>query len=147
MSEENIQIKKVSVKDGKPSFAYDKEDPVSKKWFPVGGESHPDDPIHADFQTALNNLRIHLAILSVAVRPHGSITINTPAIYLESESDNAYQFLDDLKEKIERVEAEAIAYLKGEKRGSDPQQALNFESNGNEKSGPVAEEVTEEATA
>jgi hypothetical protein len=79
--------------------------------------------------------------------PHGSITINTPAIYLESESDNAYQFLDDLKEKIERVEAEAIAYLKGEKRGSDPQQALNFESNGNEKSGPVAEEVTEEATA
>lgn len=182
--EETIQITKISVKDGRPEILFTQLDYDKMHWNKLGGEFK--SFIHPDLRQALDNLKIHLALLSDLVgydqvktisTPkadliknfhingfsltgeddklrvvitgthdvlHGSQTLNTPTIWLNSKADDAYKHLKDLKAKIERVQTEAISFLDGTKRGTDPQQSL-FDSNNGVQKAEVEE--TEEATA
>jgi hypothetical protein len=58
----------------------------------------------------------------------GTFQINTPVLYLEQDDDddNCYLLLDDLKEKIKRIEMEARLYIFEGKRFEDPQLSLNL---------------------
>lgn len=178
---EKISITKISVKDSKPEIYFDQLDKDEMHWNEMGGKYR--GFIHNDLQQSLDNLRIHLALLSELVsydqvknittpKPelikkfhvngfslsgeddklrvvitgthevlHGSQTLNTPTIWLNSKADDAYKFLKDLNAKIARVQQEAISFLDGSKRGTDPQQSLFENNNG------VLKEVPAEAEA
>lgn len=58
----------------------------------------------------------------------GVFQINTPVLYLQQDEDddNAYYLLDDLKEKIKRIEMEARLYIFEAKKFEDPQLSLNL---------------------
>lgn len=58
----------------------------------------------------------------------GTFQINTPVLYLEQDDDdeNCYLLLDDLKEKIKRIEMEARLYIFEAKKFEDPQLSLNM---------------------
>jgi hypothetical protein len=60
-------------------------------------------------------------------RRGGTFQINTPVLYLEQEDeDKAYFLVDDLKEKVKRIELEARQYIFEGKCYEDPQLSLNM---------------------
>ena len=58
----------------------------------------------------------------------GTFQINTPVLYLEQDEDddNTYLLLDDLKEKIKRIEMESRLYIFEGKQFEDPQLSLSL---------------------
>lgn len=61
------------------------------------------------------------------IKDGGAFSFNAPVIWLNQEDEEKqYIFLDDLKEKLKRIEAEAMAYLFEGKKYEDPQLSLNM---------------------
>lgn len=61
--------------------------------------------------------------------PEGkAVILNTPFRRFEENEQSAYRFIDDVREKIDRVILELRAYMEGRKRGTDPQGKLNFDA-------------------
>lgn len=58
----------------------------------------------------------------------GTFQINTPVLYMEQDDDdeNVYLLLDDLKEKIKRIEMESRLYIFEGKKYEDPQLSLDM---------------------
>lgn len=68
----------------------------------------------------------------------GVFQINTPILYLETEDeDKQYYFIEDLKEKIKRIELEARLYIFQGKKFEDPQLSLNMPESPAKEKGPT----------
>jgi hypothetical protein len=55
-----------------------------------------------------------------------AVTINTPILKIEEESEKGYKYLDELLERVEHVENEVKEYLRG-KHAPETQTSLNFD--------------------
>lgn len=55
-----------------------------------------------------------------------AVTINTPILKIEEESEKGYKYLDELLDRVEQVEKEVKEYLRG-KHAPEAQTSLNFE--------------------
>lgn len=62
------------------------------------------------------------------ILPDGkAVILNTPFRRFEEDEKTQYIFIEDLKEKLQRIDKELRAYMDGSKRGVDPQGKLNFD--------------------
>jgi hypothetical protein len=74
---------------------------------------------------AFDELRVTLKGHRKTIRG-GAVIINTPATYLNEESENPYNLLSDLLAKIRVIEKEALAYCFEQRQYVDPQLSLTL---------------------
>jgi len=64
------------------------------------------------------------------ILPDGkAVIINTPFYRFTENEETRYMFMDDLIEKLDRIDVELRAYMDGSKRGMDAQLNLPFDEN------------------
>jgi hypothetical protein len=55
-----------------------------------------------------------------------TVTLNTPFTRFEELPETAYYFIDDVREKIDVIKEEVLAYIAGEKKAPEPQLSLDL---------------------
>lgn len=105
---ENVKAKQDKGKVLRPDFS----DQEQKDLFTVSGLSVSDKGIILTAQRTTKRGKM--------------MNFNTPLVNPEEEGENAYEYSEDLQEKVEKAKVEFAAFLNG-KMGEDPQQSLNFD--------------------
>lgn len=108
LSPENVKLKTDRAKVQRPEFMDDE----TKDLFTVSGLSVSDKGIILTAQRTTKRGKM--------------MNFNTPLVNPDEEGDNAYEYAEDLAEKIETAKVEFAAFLGG-KMGENPQGSLPFE--------------------